>query len=332
MLIGSFKAYTPSAIIKLPLFAVFLWAFCPLYRQAGLHSGHLISIHLYGPVGNFSIHNFFLSCFISLIINVISAFLLNYIVNHNNLIARKTYLPALFFLIYNAFCGELLCLSAGSLANFLIIVACHQLFNTYRKESALSEVFNSGMLIGISSLIYFPSLILFLFVWITLVIYRPFIWQEYAVSLLGLLLPLVYYVVYNLWFNKLGSVWTETTHTHLAFKPTLFETSNAYIFLYTVFGIIILSALFRVANSTVVLPLKSKKGISLLFWCFLLAAVAALFNPFFDITAFKMTTIGLSVFSANLFIQIKKNWVGEMLFSFILLSILFVHLSAYQGK
>jgi len=171
-----------------------------------------------------------------------------------------------------------------------------------------------------------------LFVWITLIIYRPFIWQEYLVSLLGLLLPVVYFVVYYFWHNQLRSFWDETLHTHLAAKHYLFQTTKAYVWLYVVLGVIVLGSLFRLANSTTVLPLKSKKGLSLLFWFLLLSASSAFLNPDFGFTALKMTAIPLSVFSANLFIQIKKDWVGEMLFSFLILAILSVHLAAYLVK
>ena len=238
----------------------------------------------------------------------------------------------MFYLCYSAACGELLFLSAASFANLLLIAASHQLFNTYRKESAMTEVFNAGMLIGLSALLYFPALILFLFVWITLIILRPFIWQEYAVSLLGFLLPLTYFVVYYFWINKLGPVWYSTLHNHLAVKHYLFHTSKAYIWLYLVFGTIILASLFRLLSSTIVLPLKSKKGLSLLFWCLLLSAASMTVNPDIGMSALKMTAIPLAVFTANFFIQIRKDWISEMLFTLMLLSILFVHLSGYAGK
>ncbi len=332
MLIGSFKAYTPAALIKVPLFAIFLWAFSPLYSHLALPSESPTGMPFYLSIAGFPFRHYYASVFISLLINLLSAFLLNYIVNHHNLLSKKTYLPALFFLCYSACCGELLTLSAASFANLLLIAACHELFNTYRKDSALKEIFNSGMLIGLSTLLYFPSLLLFIFVWITLIINRPFIWQEYIVSLLGLLLPLTYFVVYYFWINQLGTIWHGTLHNHMAFKHDLFRTTKPYLLLYIVFGIIILMTLLRLANSTIVFPLKSKKGLSLLFWCFVLALLSLFFSPDLGFPALKMTALPLAVFTANLFIQMKKDWIAEMLFTCMLLTILFVHLSAYLGK
>jgi hypothetical protein len=331
MLVGSFKTYTPAAIVKIPLFGLFLWAFSPLYRHLapeGEHGG----MPLFETISGVLNHYFVISAFIGVLISILSAFLLNYIINQHNLLPKKTYLPALFYLVYTSFCGELLRVHPASMANLLIIAACHELFDTYRKDSALSEVFNAGMLIGLASLLYLPSLLLLFFIWAALLLFRPFIWQEYLLSVLGLLLPWVYFLVYFFWNNRLGILWHTTLHNHLIVKQFVFQKGAAFIWLYFVFGTVLFFSLFRLMNNPVNPPLKSQKTLSLLFWCFLISVLSLFLTPLINLTALELIAVPMAVFTANLFLQIKKSWIAELFFGFLLLAILAIHMSVFMSK
>jgi hypothetical protein len=325
MLVSSFKTYSPSALIKVSLFAVFLWVFSPLYHTT-TPTKDVFAMPLFRGIAYLSNHFYYISALLSLIIHVFSAFLLNYIVNLHNVLSKKTYLPALLFLVYSSFCGELLILTPSVFANLLLIAACHELFNTYRKNSAaLAEIFNAAALIGLASLLSLPALFLFLFVLVTLILYRPFIWQEYFVAFLGLLLPWVYFVVYYFWHNGLTEVWQGLGHNHLSSSQIDFPRSPTYIWLYCVLGTIAALSLLRLVNSHVVLPLKSKKTLSVLFWLLLFTIPGFLLNTRMTLGSLAPIAIPMAVFTSNLLLQLKKNWIAEMLFSFLLLSVVLVH-------
>jgi len=332
MLITSFKAYTPTSLLKVPLWGLFLWFFSVLYRNWPdnhlLNQGMPLFTHFNQALSGL----FFLKVFIAFLLTLSSAFLLNYIVNEHNLLSKKTYLPALLYLIYNSCCGDFLRLNPSSFSNLLIIAACHQLFNTYRQDSARPEVFNAGVLLGLASTIYLPSLVLFLFIWVALIIYRPFIWQEYMLSLLGFLLPWVYFVVYYFWNDQLKTMWVGMVYKHTAGKYFQFSTQPSYIWLYLVFGTVILLSFLGYTTSQLVMPLKSKKTFSLLLWCFLIGVLSVYLAPVISIASLSVITIPLAVISANLFLQIKKTWLAEVLFSFLLLAVLIVHLGVFLQK
>jgi hypothetical protein len=326
MLISSFKTYTPAAILKIPVLALLLWAFAPIYRHTlYLNAGE--GMPLFVTLARALNTYYYLSSFAALTLSVASAFLLNYIINQHTLLPKKTYLPALFFLIYSSFSGELLHIHPMSFVNLLLISACHELFDTYRKDSALQEYFNAGILIGLASLLYFPACLLFLFIWVSMILFRPFIWQEYFVSTLGLLLPWTYAVVYFMWNDRLGNFWHGNIHSMLSSKQFAFPHGSAANWLYIVLGIIILVSLLRLANGQVIPPLKSKKTLSLLFWYFLLSVFTLALSPFIGISSLQITAVPLAVFSANLFIQIRKTWIAEVLFGLLLVSLVILHLS-----
>jgi hypothetical protein len=332
MLIGSFKTYSPAAILKVSFFGLFLWAFCPLYGHAPAFVTSYSQMPLFLGIASFIGHFYYVSVFFSLLLNLLTAFWLNYIVNHHNLLTKKTYLTALFYLTYNALSGDLLQFHAATLVNLLLVAACHELFNTYRKDSALSETFNAGMLIGLSSLLYLPSTLFFLFVWITLILFRPFIWREYVVALFGFTLPWVYALTYYFCKDELRTFVSDELNWQSGAKHFLFPHSLSYSWLYIIFGATILSSLLRLSNSTVVMPLKTKKTMSLLFWCFLLAMGTIFLNPFIGMPILILTTLPLAVFTANFILQLKKNWTGEVLLTLMLLAIILVHFSSYAKK
>jgi hypothetical protein len=332
MLITSFKTYSPSAIVKVPLFALFLWAFSPIYHTASGLLPVVGQMPIYQALSEVTNRFYYVSMFLSLCLSVLSAFWINYIVNQHNLLPRKTYLPALFYLLYTGFCGTLLTLHPVLLANLLLIAASHELFNTYRKDSALSETFNAGMLIGIASLLYLPALFLFLFIWVTLILFRPFIWQEYVVALLGLCLPWIYAFAYFFMHGTLSSLTFHLLKGPFREKEILFPVSRPYIWLYIILGSVVLGALVRIVNSSQVMPLKTKKTFSLLFWCFLLSGISIYPNSIIGPPALLLTAIPLSVFVSNFFLQIRRAWVAEVLFSLMLLAILGVHLSLLLKK
>jgi hypothetical protein len=330
MLISSFKSYTSVAIFKIPALALLLWAFAPIYSHV-LIPGDAEGMPLYTSIARALNAYYYLSCFAALTLCVVSAFLLNYIVNQHSVLPKKTYLPALFYLIYSSFCGELLHIHPMSFVNLLLISACHELFDTYRKDSALPEYFNAGLLIGLASLLYFPSCLLFLFICVSMILFRPFIWQEYFVSALGLLLPWAYTVVYFLWNDRLGNFWHGHIHSILSPKQFYFPGGPAAAWLYTVLGIMLLLSLIRLVNGHVIPPLKSKKTLSLLFWCFLLSISTLALSNLISFSALEIAAVPLAVFSANLFIQIKKNWLAEALFGLVLIAIVILHLSTFKG-
>jgi hypothetical protein len=329
MLAGSFKSYSPSGIIKVPLFGLVLWFFALLYKTQSNTTADAVGMPIYQGIAHLIAPHFYLSAFISLLFTVCSAFWLNYIVNQHNVLSRKTYLIALFYLIFSAFSGDLLVFHPGILVNFIVIGACQELFDTYRKDSAQGETFNAGLLIGLASLLYLPALVLFFLIWITLAIFRPFIWREYLVALMGLILPWIYLVVYYFWNNKLTEFWQKVVHEHFIRKQITLPNDTLHGLFYCVFGGIIFFSLFKLVSANTALPLKSKKIMALLFWCLLLALISVTMAPVVDFPYLSFSAIPLAVFTANYFLQLKKGWMAEVLFTLMFLSVLLLHLHTY---
>src|ERR1043166_4828106 len=97
MLIRYFKSNSASSLVILPLIALAIWAFgftspLPLPLKHAMPLYELIA----GPIAN--IH--WLTTIFSALLVIGEAFLLNYIVNENEVLTKQTWLPALLYILF----------------------------------------------------------------------------------------------------------------------------------------------------------------------------------------------------------------------------------------
>lgn len=133
----------------------------------------------------------------------IQAFLLNYLVNEFKLTARHTYLPAMAYIIITSLLPEWNYLSAPLIANTFVVWALILLLKVYNTPSARSTIFNIGLITGLCSFVYFPSLLIAVCFLLGIIILRPFKLNELFLLLMGVLTPFYFYAVYLFLNNQL---------------------------------------------------------------------------------------------------------------------------------
>lgn len=132
-------------------------------------------------------------CFLLL---YIQALMINYLINEQRMTLRQTYLPAMSFLLITSLFPEWNFLSSPLMASFFIILSFILLFRLYNVEVASGSIFNIGLLLGIASFIYFPSVAYALCIFLGLMILRPFRINELVLLVLGILTPYYFLGVY----------------------------------------------------------------------------------------------------------------------------------------
>ena len=102
-----------------------------------------------------------------------------------------------------------------STATFLLLLT------TYKQESALSEIFHVGLLIGGASLFAGQSIFLIAVVLFSVLILRTGNWKEWAVLFLGLVMVSVFLMMFTIWHENpflsfqrvIQSAWSESIET-----------------------------------------------------------------------------------------------------------------------
>jgi hypothetical protein len=126
----------------------------------------------------------------------LQAALLNGFMNKQRMLNRQNYLPGMSYLLITSLFPEWNQFSAPLLATTFLLVILNGLFNTYNQENAKAAVFNNGFLLGIASLLFFPSLAFVFWIFFAMMVIRPFRLNEWLLCILGIMTPAYFYAVY----------------------------------------------------------------------------------------------------------------------------------------
>lgn len=111
-------------------------------------------------------------------------------------------LPSIFFISLSSQILWISTQGTSLIALLLFVFIIRNIFEVYHQNRVFKLVFNAGFLTGLSALIYFPSALLLIFCWATIVLLRPFSFREFFTVLIGFLLPFIFTHAIFLLLNK----------------------------------------------------------------------------------------------------------------------------------
>lgn len=210
-------------------------------------------------------------------------------------------------------------------ANFFLMLGLNQLISSYRKDKAFSDAFDTGLLISISSLFYFPNILFFPLIGVGFLLLRPFNWREWFISFLGVLVPYVFTVCIYFWKDFLDYLWYDKMFYPVVRQRSLSELPDSFYFIMILGWLILLLSLGSVLMTIGSGAQKAKKGMILMLWLLFFASLSVFLAPEASTKYFSAMAIPGSLFYTYYFIHMKKEWVGELLF-LVLLGGIFVNL------
>lgn len=249
-------------------------------------------------------------------------FFVSYAINEHKLLGVNTHLPSL--LLITISCASFFSIGFNRvvLANTLIVVAFYQLLKLYNVVNRFGVLFNAGILVGLASIIYFPCIVYFLFIWMVLIYITTPIWRDFAISLIGFILPLIYYVAYFFIFKNLSELVFLTEHTKI-YKLTI-EGLSAWdkTFLGFLFLLLLVSVFKLLASASRSVAKVRKMLVVVLMY--LLVSVLSLFLNQFDFAAtLLLMVVPMAVILANFFQYLKKGWLAEIIY-LVLIGVIFL--------
>lgn len=323
MFIQFFKSNNPASYILLPVFALVLWIPGFFLEQNIVFQN---SMPLYEVLARPFVGIPFLTTILAFILIVGEAFLLNYIVNENEVLSSPSFLPALFYIVYMSNSAEKLMLHPLLFANFFMLLAINKLVSSYRKNTAFSQAFDAGLLFSVATLFYLPSFVFLPLLGIGLFIFRPFNWREWLISFLGVLVPFTFVLTYYFWYDSLDYLlFDKIFYTLFKDQPKLEYPSSFYFMLGLGWFIVALS-IGKLFSRLTGVSQKTKKGILFFIWFFVLGIVSVIIAPEISTKYLSFLAISTAVFCSNYFLRIKKQWWGESLFILWLVTIFINHL------
>jgi hypothetical protein len=241
---------------------------------------------------------------IAFIFLFIQALSLNKLVNAQRLMQKPNYLTGMCYLLFTSLFSDWFHLSSPLIVNTLLIWVLSNLCNLHSNNFPKSSLFNIGMITGVATFFYFPSIAFALLIIVGLGITRPFRLPEWLMALLGLLTP-YYFLAAWVFFtdNWKGYHFPGVSVT----VPEFYQSTLAYIAVCIVSFTILVGIYFIQLNMRKQL-LQARKSWNLIF----LYLVVAIFVPFLNASHsfdyWILTAVPIATIIGAAFLYPEKKW------------------------
>jgi Family of unknown function (DUF6427) len=327
MLLRIFKGTGPGVIFLIIIILIAVWVSAILNQR--LHPRFIYEtdpMPLYGFVKHLIHNSHNLGVILSFLMVSLMAFLM---VNFNTsvfFINERTFLPALFYVLFGGFFPDQQLLNPVIPASIFLMMAIIRIMDGYHKPGTAYNYFDAGILISTGSLFYGNLIWFGALVIIGIALLRTGNAKEIVISVLGLLTPYlitfgIYYVMGKDTFALLKLL-GDNMFTRATFYPMPRLTIVALIFS----GVLILVSLVQLIRHMNSKKIKSRKTFSLMIWTFLISITIYFLLPSASVELVWLISIPVSYFLTHYFVFVKKKLVPEILFSFLCLFILLIQI------
>lgn len=321
MLLNIAKSKQPIMVFIIPIIMILLWVKA-FNSNNFIQFGGDLQMPFYALLYKALQYKPILTTFFTLLLVMLIAFMINRLNIKFIFIPERSYLSSLAYIILTAGFVPVMQMNATLPAALLILIAIERLLDSYKNEGLGYNAFDASFLIGLASFFYFQSVVLLIFIWVGLILMRPFYWREWLYSVIGLALP---------WVIAYGILYITGNSPNILFLPfkkaiTPLTNTNAYnlmhyIWLGTIGVIAIISSIHLVS----VFPNKkilARKSFNLLFILFTILITIFVLIPSVGTEIIFIIAIPLSLLLAHFFIMAKHNrWVEILFWAFVLSTI-----------
>ncbi len=303
---GTFKANIPynnfllfvyGLVLKLPVFILPITP-VPQKWDAVFYRSLLSWLQ---PVGKGFPHIYSVIAFLLLYLQAIS---FNKLVNHQRLLPKPNYLSGMSYLLIASLFPGWYGLHAPLIAATFLIWIVSKLCTLHNNPDSKTTIFNIGLMLGMATLFYFPSIAFLLVVLIGLAITRTFKLPEWLMVFLGVMTP--YYFLWAIIFLT-GSDQLTWFPTFALSKPSL----PASGWIYAAITLLLLTAgvgvIFIQSNMRRLL-VQSRKSWTILFIYLLIAIVVPFLNASPAFNYWMLTAVPLASMAASAFFFPDRKW------------------------
>lgn len=243
---------------------------------------------------------------------ITQALRLNFIFNEQRMFSRSNFLTAMAYILLTAVFKEWNQLTPALIANTMLIWFYVKIIRLYNSPTPKTLLFNIGVVIGASVLLYHPSALLILVAMFALLIVRPFNIAEIIVMLMGVLAPFYFLGIYLFLTDQFTGLmrYVPALRLHVPHvQPSVLFFASAGVVI-----IVLLTGLYFWQKQNVRLLIQAKKnwGVLLVMLFFLLPV--PFINTYAGIESAVLWFVPASPFIAKGFLEPKKNTLPNIMF------------------
>jgi hypothetical protein len=244
-----------------------------------------------------------------------------YLLNMNSkysLLRERALLPAFFFILIVSSYDELHMLHPALIAILFFLAALDKVLASYKKEGLSTNYFEATFLLGVGSLFYFNLIYFILIVWVALLILRPVIWREWVLSIMGILTPWFFFLIYDYLINESADQTIDIIVSNYAPGYDLMFDSLPQIIFMGILFLLIIFASSRIIISMAKMRVLTRKIYVLFFWIFFLGLLSWILLENANIELIVLIAVPVSFLLSNFMLSLKSAfWSNFILWSLI---------------
>jgi len=308
-----FRQKSPGNIIVLLFFGLLLKLPIFLYPKqiAATQNDEDFYQWLLSIINSFHQNNAVFCALLAFLLLYVQALMINYLVNENRLLTKQTFLPAMAYLLLTSLMPEWNYLTSPLVATTFIVWILIKLLSLYNVAGGRGQIYNTGLLLGISSYFYFPSASFLLCIILGLIILKPFRLNEVILLLMGCLTP--YYFIGAYLFLK-GKLSFANFFPHISVQVPEVKST-----LWLALGILLLAIPFLIGGFFIQrhlhkMLIQVRKAWSILLIFLVLAFFVPFVNSNSSFSNWILLAIPFSCFHASTYFFPAKKWLPHLLF------------------
>ncbi len=326
MLIQFFKNSQPATLIALPFLALACWMAAYLtFNGPVMHDGMPLATLFMDWTNSWPGYwkttlGFGLLSF--------QAIYLNQVINYHEVLYKQTNLTGLWYILLMVMVPGGLYLQPVLVANTLFIFLLNKTLKLYKHDEPTGTIFDSTFIIGLSTLLFLPSIILLPVFFIGLSLLRPFSAREWLVGFTGLAVPffMLWAVAYFQDGLKILEKQINDAFSYYSFQPT-FSDNMAINISFGLLAVILVFALLKFRANIFKNVIRTRKYQRLIFIYLVAAGIGiAAGNPWSG-PEYQLIVPPLTVIMAYYFLSSKRVWWTEGLTLLLILAIVYRYMN-----
>lgn len=236
---------------------------------------------------------------------------INRIIVKHRMSGVMTLFPGLIYVLLCSLMPDYTYLSPVLIANSFLIAACSDVFKVYKKHDGAAYIFNSGVFLGIASLIYLPYLYIAIAVFVGLIILRSFKVKELLQYLIGLLTPFYLYFSWAYYRGELSESYSSIISNRIGWPSDIIHNGQMY-FLVIFIGLLVGLAIISYSSYLAKKSIQAQKKIDILYWIMLFSAVALVSCNMMTFDHLLMLAFPMSVLLSMNLLRVNNPIVAEL--------------------
>jgi hypothetical protein len=324
MLIKYFNSNRAELLLLFPAIALLIWLSSLINHPIAL----VTDLDYAGPIGRLLVSLVPEVPHLSSALALVILFLYGYLLVQLNIkyffLKTRSQLPQLFYITITGVLFYLRFLSTAMLATFFIIAITYRLFESFKKEKIAINFLDAGIFMAFAVLFYVPYLFVFPIIYVALLSFRNFIWQEWVYPVIGFCLPFIFWGSYlfmtdqslNLIFIEFQKIFSGPNH--------VYDFSLLQIVFYGYIAFLVVIGSIHMILTIGTRKIQSRKFFIFFLCLFVLSLIVVILIPSAGIEVIYTIGISLAFLLSNYFTTCRNTRVNNILLGLFIAGILVV--------